>query len=209
MNCEVFDLAPPLEVEVFEVREVLRILFHTICFHRTLGVVRPQDQDSELFDITYVTCGESGVERVIEERISDFCHWLDKDPRGTRECMVCLSFYEKKQKSAWFSKGEERLHWEQWRVQLAVWRPDPATVETSACGDRRATHHQALQKDVEDKVMQILKYVNEKKDHIPPVVTSGIVSFPFEISLPAESESYYGMDMLKRLMVNTRPPSVL
>ena len=27
---------------------------------------------------------------------------------------VCLSFYEKRQKQAWFSKQEERLYWEQW-----------------------------------------------------------------------------------------------
>jgi len=30
-------------------------ILHTIVFHRALGLVRPKDIDSELFEITYVT----------------------------------------------------------------------------------------------------------------------------------------------------------
>lgn len=30
-------------------------ILHTIAFHRALGLVRPKDVDSELFDITYVS----------------------------------------------------------------------------------------------------------------------------------------------------------
>nr|DAD46852.1 TPA_asm: hypothetical protein HUJ06_016789 [Nelumbo nucifera] len=30
-------------------------ILHTIVFHRALGLVRPKDKDSELFEITYVS----------------------------------------------------------------------------------------------------------------------------------------------------------
>ncbi|KAK7848817.1 autophagy-related protein 101, partial [Quercus suber] len=52
MNCEVCQLKD-LEVEHFEIREVLRCILHTIVFHRALGLVRPKDVDLELFDVTY------------------------------------------------------------------------------------------------------------------------------------------------------------
>lgn len=60
MNCEVFSLSP-LRCEPFQVKEVMRAVLHTILFSRTLGVVRPRDVDSELFDLTYAMCGDAGV----------------------------------------------------------------------------------------------------------------------------------------------------
>ncbi|XP_065632079.1 uncharacterized protein LOC112033099 [Quercus suber] len=57
MNCEVCQLKD-LEVEHFEIREVLRCILHTIVFHRALGLVRPKDVDLELFDVTYVSHSE-------------------------------------------------------------------------------------------------------------------------------------------------------
>jgi hypothetical protein len=60
MNCEVFSLSP-LRCEPFQVKEVLRAVLHTILFSRTLGVVRPRDVDSELFDLTYATCGDQAA----------------------------------------------------------------------------------------------------------------------------------------------------
>ena len=60
MNCEVFTLSPtsgPFELEQHQVREVLRILLHTIVFQRALGPVKPVERDSELFEITWVSQG--------------------------------------------------------------------------------------------------------------------------------------------------------
>lgn len=69
------------------------------------------------------------------------------------------------------------------------------------CHLRTPNHGQA-------RILRVVELAGEKRDHIPPVVTSGVVSFPFEIALPSEGESFYGVDMLKRLMV-TRPPGLL
>ena len=32
----------------------------------------------------------------------------------------------------------------------------------------------------------VLRTANERKEHIPPVVSGGVVSFPFDIALPPE-----------------------
>ncbi len=41
----------------------------------------------------------------------------------------------------------------------------------------------ALQADLEERLAEIVRSVNERKDHIPPVVSSATVTFPFEISI--------------------------
>ena len=56
-NCEVFHLKPVFELEQHQIREVLRILLHTVIFNRALGPVKPVERDSELFEITWVRLG--------------------------------------------------------------------------------------------------------------------------------------------------------
>ncbi|XP_061363423.1 autophagy-related protein 101 isoform X2 [Gastrolobium bilobum] len=118
MNCEVCQLKE-LEVEHFEIREILRCILHTIVFHRALGLVRPKDVDLELFDVTYVQCGEVELEKKIDEKIEQFICWVEKHPN--KKSQICLSFYEVKNKQAsWFSNKIERLYWEQWYINLNV-----------------------------------------------------------------------------------------
>ncbi|CAI6012012.1 unnamed protein product [Closterium sp. NIES-65] len=118
MTCEVFELKELL-LEHYQIREVLRCLLHTIMFHRALGLVRPKSIDSELFDITYVQCGDAEVERQIEEKIGQFSLWLEKNP--TKKGQICLSFFEKRrpitsssssatssgEQTAWIKKNAE------------------------------------------------------------------------------------------------------
>ncbi|KAG9146047.1 hypothetical protein Leryth_016596 [Lithospermum erythrorhizon] len=91
MNCEVCQLKE-LEVEHFQIREVLRCILHTILFHRALGLVKPKDIDLELFDITYVQCGDVELERKIEEKIDLFIDRVEKHPNKKNQ--VCLLLLE-------------------------------------------------------------------------------------------------------------------
>ena len=56
-------------------------LLHTIIFNRALGLVKPQEVDSELFDVTYVRCGDPSVDAKVEDKISAFCAWIERHPR--------------------------------------------------------------------------------------------------------------------------------
>ncbi len=51
----------------------------------------------------------------------------------------------------------------------------------------------------------IIRTANERKEHLPPVVSGGVVSFPFDIALPPE-EGAYTVESLKRLVTAVRPP---
>ncbi|CAH9060779.1 unnamed protein product [Cuscuta epithymum] len=218
MNCIDFRLKD-LDVEHFEIREVLQCILHTIFFHRALGLVRPKDIDLELFDITYVQCDDAEVEKKIDEKINHFIERVEKYPNKKNE--ICLSFYEVKNKQAtWFTNKVERLYWEQWYINLNVAQhppkahsnkshPSKAVVDPgeSACEERNA-RRAALELSLREVMFQIIKFVNEKKDHVPSVPNLEGVSFPYEITISSASDSAFGMEIFKR-MLQTGHPSIL
>mmetsp|Transcript_16376 Transcript_16376/g.27042 ORF Transcript_16376/g.27042 Transcript_16376/m.27042 type:complete len:201 (+) Transcript_16376:139-741(+) len=190
-------LIPDIECEQYQIREVLRCLLQTIIFTRALGVVRPREVDCELFDITYITCGDANIDGAIDEKLNVFCAVLERSPSSRGQ--MCLSFYEKRTKKAWFSKHEERLYWEQWLITIMVNRtPPPGGTHA------RSQRQQILEQELRDRIAFILARVNEKRDHVPPVVTPDLMPFAYEISIPSSSESW-GLDMFKR-MLQTTPP---
>ena len=54
----------------------------------------------------------------------------------------------------------------------------------------------------------VLGLVNERKDHIPPVVSADVVSFPYEISLPGETEGAL-LGSLRRMLTHASPPTLV
>mmetsp|Transcript_39037 Transcript_39037/g.74798 ORF Transcript_39037/g.74798 Transcript_39037/m.74798 type:complete len:208 (-) Transcript_39037:474-1097(-) len=206
MNCEVFEL-PPLAVEHYQVREVMRCLLHTVLFNRALGAVRPRDVESELFELSYVQCGDPIVERNIEDKINSLCTWAERYTGKNKHVTVSVSFFEKRYKQIWFSKQEERLYWEQWRINLTMVRPCYTQHDNPEAA--RLVRHNALEESLQACMLQLLTLVGEKKEHIPPVVSSDVVCFPYEITLPSESDSHFGLDMFKRVVLNSSPPAML
>jgi len=216
MNCEVCQLKD-LEVEHFEIREVLRCILHTIVFHRALGLVRPKDVDLELFDVTYVQCGDVELEKKIDEKIEHFISWVEKHPNKKSQ-QICLSFYEVKNKQPyWFTNKIERLYWEQWYINLNVAQHPKAhsskshnsKVVVDPGEEERIARRAAVEASLREVLFQIIKFVNEKKDHVPPIPNGdGVVYFPHEITIPSSSDSAFGMDMIKR-MLQTGHPTML
>ena len=47
----------------------------------------------------------------------------------------------------------------------------------------RARRHTKLQTAVEEALLAVICAVNDKKDHIPPVVSPHLVTFPFDITI--------------------------
>lgn len=203
-NCEVVTL-PELEVEQHQVKEVLHCLLHTIIFSRALGPVRPREVDLHLFDLTYADCGDLGVEAKVNEKVKQFCAITAKHPGKSNQ--VVLSFYETR-KQPWvlgFGTQEERLFWEQWIISLAVSESNITFEEQNV----RARRSAQLLAELEECVEAIVAAVNKKKDHIPPVVSSQAVTFPFEIAIRGEGGRHFGLDTVKRLLMHTQPPPVL
>ncbi|XP_042008167.1 autophagy-related protein 101-like [Salvia splendens] len=214
MNCEVCQLKE-LDVEHFEIREVLRCILHTILFHRALGLVRPKDIDLELFEITYVQCGDVELERKVDEKIDQFLDRVDKHPNKKNQ--ICLSFYEVKNKQpTWFTNKVERLYWEQWYINLNVaphqkghsGKSTSSKIVVDPKAEERTVRRAALEASLRDVLFQMIRFVNEKKDHIPPIPNLEGVSFPYEITISSSSDSAFGMEMFKR-MLQTGHPTML
>ncbi|XP_009613833.1 autophagy-related protein 101-like isoform X1 [Nicotiana tabacum] len=216
MNCEVCQLKE-LDVEHFEIREVLRCIFHTIMFHRALGLLRPKDVDSELFDIIYTQCGDAEVEKKIEEKITQFIDRVEKHPN--RKNQICLSFYEVKNKQAsWFTNKVERFYWEYWYINLNVaHHPKGHSGKSNlskvvdpgeSASEERNARRTVLESSLREVMFQIIKFVNEKKDHIPAIPNLECVTFPYEISISSSSDSAFGMDVIRR-MLQTGHPTML
>ena len=47
----------------------------------------------------------------------------------------------------------------------------------------RERRHAKLQAAMEDVMTAIVRLVNDKKDHIPPVTSPAVLTFPFEITI--------------------------
>ncbi len=50
-------------------------------------------------------------------------------------------------------------------------------------GAVRSKRSAALQGELEARLAEVVRAVNERKDHIPPVVSPATVTFPFEIAI--------------------------
>ena len=120
---------------------------------------------------------------------------------------VCLSFFERRQHQGWFLRQEQRLYWEQWTIPIIV-----ADHHSIGSDSARAKRKQALQTQLEACLTSIVTAVNEKRDHIPPVVSGAALTFPFDVTVEGtgnESSSIFGVDLVKRMLSSTNPPSVL
>lgn len=51
--------------------------------------------------------------------------------------------------------------------------------------EERSIRRASLEASLRDVLFQIIRFVNDKKEHIPPIPKSeGVVSFPYEIAIP-------------------------
>ena len=114
MNCEIHQLSP-LRVSPADAADALRAVLHTILFARTLGAVRPREATCASSGARYVTCGDAGVERLVEDRLDALLAWIRKrddalllaapdDP--TTHHQLTLGFYERSE-GEWRWPGEK------------------------------------------------------------------------------------------------------
>ena len=55
-------------------------------------------------------------------------------------------------------------------------------IESSAL-EERSHRRAALEASLREVLFQIIKFVNERKDHVPPIPNLEGVSFPYEITI--------------------------
>lgn len=190
-----------LEMEHFQVKEVLRCLIHTILYQRILGANpanRHCEEESTLFEISYLRFDDESVRRTVEERIEQFAKSIDKasEARGQVE----LSFYERRQRKSLLGlhNVEERVCWERWSCMLVV-RSRPAQDHSE-----RAEAQAELETRLTERLCSIVHMCAEKKEHLPPIESLGRDTIAFEIASTNSAESW-GVDLFKRMLQATPP----
>ena len=52
-----------------------------------------------------------------------------------------------------------------------------------SASQERSSRRAVLEASLREVLFQIIKFVNEKKDHVPPI-SEGVIYFPYEITIP-------------------------
>lgn len=216
-NCETYTL-PSIEAEPQQVRDILRCLLHTILFNRALGHVKPQEVDCDLLDLSYVCVDDREVHTAVEGGIGDFCSSVEKRPPGV-PAQVRLAFYERRQKASWFGTADERMYWEQWFIPLRILSHQEAlqrSMQAEAIGPRAgavrpATSPSALSSCVSEAMGCITRCVSERRDAIPPVVSSAVITYPFDITATMRDpgRASFSLGNVKKMLLQTSPPPMI
>eukprot|EP01116_Phalansterium_solitarium_P002252 TRINITY_DN12140_c0_g1_i1.p1 TRINITY_DN12140_c0_g1~~TRINITY_DN12140_c0_g1_i1.p1 ORF type:complete len:196 (+),score=62.14 TRINITY_DN12140_c0_g1_i1:132-719(+) len=171
MNIQQFNL-DEIELQPSELKEVLRCVLHSIMFTRAFGLVRPADASVDFLDLHYARCDNEEIERYIEDRLQDFHDsWQRRNFEPSHRSLI-LSFDERRTKTRWLAKVEENVRWEQWVLNIFV------NKSTKLLPERK----DRLNKDLRRLLFDVIRIVNEYKNHIPPITKPDIAPFPYEIS---------------------------
>ena len=112
MNCELLELAE-VEVDQSELKEVLKILLHSIIFQRALGEHRHRDCESELFDVSYMRCESRLIETKVEEHIESISSNIATRSAGvdTIQAQIGVAFFERRSRPTAFGlfRSEEKV----------------------------------------------------------------------------------------------------
>eukprot|EP00511_Aplanochytrium_stocchinoi_P004102 CAMPEP_0204840606 /NCGR_PEP_ID=MMETSP1346-20131115/38307_1 /ASSEMBLY_ACC=CAM_ASM_000771 /TAXON_ID=215587 /ORGANISM="Aplanochytrium stocchinoi, Strain GSBS06" /LENGTH=237 /DNA_ID=CAMNT_0051978123 /DNA_START=331 /DNA_END=1044 /DNA_ORIENTATION=+ len=204
---------PELEVDKTQIEDALRAVLHTILFNRSLGPVVPTEKNMLSFDnITYVSCGIPKVEENVDKAISKFCSNLQLVGPGLGGGQLWVSFYERREKKAFFGihANKEKLYWERWIIPVVV-NLSPHNIksnstvndkekETNYCSSSKSKileyekrrKNEMAEKVLRNTLFQIVKSVNgNNSNHIPPVNlnSENAMVFHYEISAPSEFTS--------------------
>ena len=202
MNCEQVDL-DPIEVERYQVKEVLKALLHSIIFQRALGACLHRDTDSDLFDVTYVRTDSRVIDAKVEEQTDAFNKALERH-ETTHAHQVCISFFERRSRPAMaFSlfRSEEKVVWERWNIPLLVHARE---LDTGGQAER-ALRVRALEETLRQRIEFVLTMASGKKDHIPPVDGLSSDTPWFDITWESSNScTSSGLDIFKSLL--SSPP---
>ncbi|CAB4389509.1 DUF1649 domain protein [Rhizophagus irregularis] len=186
MNPEVYPIE--LTVDRTAVADILRGILHTILFYRVFGNIKPKEVD--VLDITYSAIDDPEIEKKVDDNVDQFMRILET--QGNQKGQIAVMFHEKRTKKAWFSKSEEEICWEQWAVTIntVICRTDGETLRI----------RKEMSAQLTTCFLNIIRFINDKKDHIPPITTLEANPFPFQIVIPSTTDTWG--TMLKRMLAD-------
>ena len=193
MNSETKALEPILLDGLFQVKGVLKCLLHSILFNRSLGNVRPKDCECDLFNVSYVKVDHENIEKAVEIETEKFYQNVKANGKGK----MCVSFYTSHSVQSFFGiiSTEEKRVFERWFI--------PISVVPDSVAPRPSPFNGAM---LRDRIVSIVSFVNEKKDHIPPI--GDLLCYNFEITIPSSAGDTWGFTNFVEIL-KTGPPTLI
>lgn len=117
---------------------------------------------------------KSQVDRILGHQLADTSlpfYFLRNEPRERGSVLL-------KKRSA----GSSGQLLSMQSMQRAIGVGSSASVTTLRLLDRNRMHD-SMERQLEGCLMQIIRIVNEKKDHIPPIVTNEANPFPYQVGI--------------------------
>jgi len=125
-----------VEVDNTQARDALRAVLHTILFTRALGHVEPgQVTPTNFPNLSYATCGDSGIDKSVEDAIDTFLASLQLVGPDLVRGELVLSFYDTRKRAGFLGIGaakEDKVHWERWVIPMIVNRGSLKTVSAES-----------------------------------------------------------------------------
>lgn len=183
---------PEVEIERFALTEYLRAVLHTIVFHRSLGVVTPVHESSELFQAQWCSIGMAEVSASVEDAVEQLS--LDSlQPRSPTSAggSVTLSFHTKTTVASLIGLGGTTLRkqFEEWRIPFLVDLQPRAPGDGPADTLHRQRRQADLEKAVRSSLLAVATLAVKQADHVPAVdfAVKAPLHFGFTINVPGKS----------------------
>lgn len=144
--------------------DAVRVVISTILFHRMLGPINPKTVES--LGVTYAVPESSELEEQIRQKLDQLAAILSENKRSAE---IVLRFFDPSSKKAWFNWSNDSC-WEEWVIRCNL---EPEGENSMA----------RIQSDLRDLILRIVQVMDRQKEHIPPITTKNMVSFPYEISV--------------------------
>jgi len=159
-----------------------------VTLDRLFGSVQPRSFD--VLDVTFPGVADAEIERLVSGKLDALWRALDDSgglSSGRTHGQLSVTFYERRQKKAWFSMGEEEIPWEIWTVAADIYSPPTER-------DRRAIMD-PLPDRLNNILLTILTHTSSEQGRhsVPPIRTAGVLSpFAFKIEFKVDGVEYRG-----------------
>jgi len=163
-KCVTIELEKITSNEPKILKDIFKAIIHCIFYHRAIG---PIDQltyaNCDNLKITYAKCGDTQIEKDINEKWNEFLTKLIKTQKGI--FTVEVEFYEKRKvkKYMFFAETDEDFVFEKWRIPFGI---DELNKDNDDAPIRPDVLVRA-EKLLNEAIMKIIENSNKHTDHLP------------------------------------------
>ncbi|KAI5957980.1 hypothetical protein KGF57_002788 [Candida theae] len=172
-------------------RESIKGILWTIFFNRLFGPITPTSR--EFLDVTYPSVTNlPDLDSLIDEKTTTFIRTCIEGKALPANGTITVQFWNKsngkRKSSGWFGReyeSDDLEAWETWRINIeslpieerpSMNRPKSTSLESS----RAVT---VSMKSFEESLTKIYDFVDNHKEHVPPITSLESSPFPYTIKI--------------------------